>query len=196
MPALTALTLATLLSAPAAAQSVDDAAEEEQAPAAVVLQHVPARFSVDGGIHVSYGFLPQFVGNPAWVGFGGRVAWGRNWGDHRVGFNAQLALEGPIGIEWTNNLEVGVMWDWVNPKGLYLAAGIGPALFVNAEQRDTSGYDVTVDPGAYAAMRIGWSQRFSLVARRFYVALEPKFRMIGARPAFVASIVFGSGRGF
>lgn len=192
MPTPTALILASLLAGPAFAQ----AEEEEEAPEAVELDFVPSRFSLDGGIHISYGFLPQFAGAPAWVGFGGRFAWGRNWTNHRVGLGVQLSLEGPIGVEWANTIEVGAQWDWVSPKGLYLGATLGPALYINASQRQTNGYDVSVDPGAYLAARIGWSQRFSLIARRFYLAIEPRFRMIGARPSFVAALVFGSGRGF
>ncbi len=169
--------------------------EEEAAPEAVVLKFVPSRFAYDGGVQLSYGFNPQFLGSPAWVGFGGRFAWGRTWTDHRLGFGAAISFEGPLGIQWTNVLELGVQWDYVHPKGLYLGASLGPALMLNADLKASSGYDLSFDAAPFVAFRIGWSQRFSLVARRFYIAVEPRLRIVDGQPAFLAALVFGSGRG-
>jgi hypothetical protein len=56
-----------------------------------------------------------------------------------------------------------------------------------------------------AAFRIGYSQAWSMTSRRFFVAVEPKFRWTAdlspngdgvSGPSWMVSIVIGSGRGY
>lgn len=187
-----AAVLTSLTAPPAAAQGLADL---EAPPPPVELQFVPARFSYDGGLRISYGTLPQF-GNVAWVGLGGQFAWGRNWTDHRLGVGVSISFEGPVGVEWATHFDPGIQWDWAAPSGLYLGATVGPGIALNAAIRQESGYDVTVDFAPFLAARIGWSQRFSLIARRFHLAIEPKVRLIQGQPGFAASLIFGAGRGY
>lgn len=197
-PSLWPIVAATALcAAPArAADPSDGAFEDEPPPAPVVLRHVPSRFSIDGGLSFSYGMLPQFLGAPAWLGIGGRFAGGRTYGDHRLAGSMSISLEGPIAVQWSTVFEPALAWDWASPKGVLVGASIGPSLLLNADLRDTQGYDLTFDAAPHIALRVGWSQRFSLVARRFYVAVEPKLRIVNGQPAFVAALVIGTGRGF
>ena len=56
--------------------------------------------------------------------------------------------------------------------------------------------DLSFDAAPMAAFRIGYSQPWSLVARRFFVAVEPKIRVIDGRVNVIGAIVIGTGMGY
>lgn len=170
--------------------------DDEAPPPAVVLRHVPANYSWDIGVHASYGMRAQFPGAQPWLGLGARGAWGKNFGDHRLGLGVAFAFEGEYAVLWSNIFTPSIQWDLVTPKGLYVGANLGPALYLNATLGGGFGYDLSFDAAPEIAARIGWSQRFSLVAKRFYVAVEPKLRIVDGKPSFLGAIVIGSGKGY
>lgn len=168
--------------------------QEELAP--VVLRHIPPRFSWNVGLAISYGMLPQFDRIPAWAGFGVRGGWGKHFGSHRIGFDIGFMFEGPIAVEWANTLEPAIGWDWIGPTGLFVGASVGPTLSVGTYLTPTQTLENRFDAGPFAAVRIGWSQPWSLVSRRFWVAVEPRFRWIAGQPSVVATLMFGTGNGY
>ncbi|MCB9664692.1 MAG: hypothetical protein H6732_11310 [Alphaproteobacteria bacterium] len=193
---LAALALGGLV-APWAAQA-DEAptvAVEEAPPPPVVLRAIPPRFSWDVGLQVSYGMLEQFDAAAPWMGFGFRAGWGRHFGNHRVGAGGIVSIEGQVGVEWANVLEPYAAWDTIVGKGLYLGASIGPMLSLNVDTQDRGKTTVSFDAAPFVAFRIGYSGAFSVVAKRFWVAVEPKLRIIDGRPSFVGAVVLGTGAG-
>lgn len=170
--------------------------EEEAPPPAIVLRYVPANFAWDVGVHASYGQRVQFKGEPPWLGIGARFGWGKMIGDHRVGFGFAFSAEGEPAVKWSNIFTPSFQWDLVTPKGFLIGANVGPALLVNVELSGGFGYNTSVDGAPEVALRLGWSQRFSLIAKRFYVAVEPKLRIVDGKPEFLGAIVLGSGKGY
>ena len=197
-----AATLAVAMANPAVAmeQSSDAAADEEAPPPPVVLRVIPPRFSWDAGFQASFGMMTQFQDAPPWLGLGFRGGWGRNFGGHRVGAGVSVSFEGPIAVQWSNNLEPHFLWDFVDTqgkgKGLMIGASVGPALIMNADIGKTRKTDLTYDIAPMAAVRIGYSQPWSLIAKRFWVAVEPKVRLIDGKISALGAIVIGSGRGY
>jgi hypothetical protein len=169
---------------------------EEAPPPAIVLRYVPANYAWDVGIHASYGQRVQFQGEPPWLGIGARFGWGKMIGEHRVGLGFAFSAEGEPAVKWSNIFTPSFQWDYVTAKGFMVGANVGPALLVNVELSGGYGYDTTLDGAPELAVRLGWSQRFSLIAKRFYVAVEPKLRIVDGKPEFVGGIVLGSGKGY
>lgn len=189
-------TVATPAVDPAPAQAPVVVVDEEEPPPAIVLRFVPANHAWDVGIHASYGMRVQFPGEPPWLGIGARVAWGKMYGDHRVGFGFTFAAEGEPAVKWSNIFTPSFQWDLVTPKGFLIGANLGPALMVDVQLTGGYGYDTSVGIAPELAVHLGWSQRFSLIAKRFYVALEPKLRIVDGKPEFVGALVLGSGKGY
>ncbi len=190
-----------LLSPVALAQTPVEGAAESQAAAepeelsAPVLRDIPPRYSWDVGLTVSYGMLPQFESR-GWAGFGVRGTWGKNFGRHRIGPTLGVALEGQIALQWTNNFEPGVAWDFVHEKKLWLGATLGLDLALHVDGAGTYDPLVSFEPAPALGFRIGFSQPFSLVRSRFFVAIEPKIRIMGGQPQVLGVIVIGSGKGY
>ncbi len=194
MSTLAALLLLTWANNPALAQTVVD---DEAPPEPVVLKHIPPRFSWDFALQASYTMLAQFDNAPPWMGIGFRASWGKHFSNHRIGAGLTISLEGPIAVQWGNNFEPHVTWDFVSDKGLLLGASLGPDLILNADLGATSTIQTSFNVAPFVSARIGFSQPFSLVARRFFVAVEPKLRMIdGTVPSFGGAIMIGSGMGY
>lgn len=186
------------------APDVDDPlglGDTEPPPPPVILREIPPRFSWEVDLIAGLGNLPQFA-IPLWMGLGVRGGWGKNFDRHRVGFGMSIALEGQIGIEWSNNFEPAVIWDFVGPRKLWLGASLGPDLLINTRVDPASGAGTKneFDIAPSAAFRIGFSQPWSLLSQRFHVGLEGKFRMLELGqhnyPQGVVSVVIGSGRGY
>jgi hypothetical protein len=179
--------------------SVALAAEEdkdEAPPPPVVLKHIPPRFSWNIALHPSYGMLPQFAEAPTWMGLGVRGEWGKHFGSHRLGPGLAISLEGPLGVEWSTNFEPLAVWDYVSPKGLWVGASGGVDLILNATLGGGSQVTTSFDLSPSAAVRLGFSQQWSMIARRFFFGVEGKFRYIDGTPAFIGAIVIGSGMGY
>lgn len=194
--AAVALVLASAAGAlPAHAQD-----DDEPPPAPVVLKHLPPRFSWEVALAPSYGMITQFPDNPPWMGLGVRAAWGRHWGtSHRLAGGLSVSFEGPITVRWSNNFEPHVLYDFVateKAKGLWFGASLGPSLIVNTALARTSGYDVSFDAAPMVSARLGYSSPFSRIARRFFVGVEPKLRVIDGAPNGIVAIVIGSGMGY
>lgn len=192
-----ALVLASALGAPEAHAQADD---DEPPPAPVVLKHLPPRFSWEVALAPSYGMITQFPDNPPWMGLGIRGGWGRHFGTaHRVAAGLSISFEGPITVRWSNNFEPHAMYDFVatdKAKGLWVGASLGPSLILNTALARTSGYDVTFDVAPMVSARIGYSSPFSRIARRFFIGVEPKLRVIDGAANGIVAIVIGSGMGY
>lgn len=177
--------------------------DEEAPPPPVVLERIPPRFSYEFGVHASYGTIATFIDAVpfGWVGLGLRAGWGKNFGRNRIGPGLVLAFEGPIPIHWSFALEPQVQWDHVTLKGFAVGASVAPSLLVNTG--DNKGTTETSTHFAPAlAFRIGYSETWSRVGRRFFIYLEPRLRyVVGAEDTRQAlnplvAIVIGSGRGY
>lgn len=189
---------ASLLAASASASSwaQDAPPDEEPPPPPVIIKHIPPRFSWEIAVNPSYGMLPQFEATRAWIGLGLRGGWGKHFGPHRVGAGLGISLEGAITVQWSNNFEPMVIYDYVSKKGLWVGASLGPDLIINSDTGSAAGVSNTFTAAPMAAFRIGWSQPWSLMFRRFFIGIEPKFRYIDGFPAGGVSIVIGSGSGY
>ncbi|MCB9679950.1 MAG: hypothetical protein H6733_00635 [Alphaproteobacteria bacterium] len=187
-----------LCSAPVVVPAVAHAQvlDDEAPPPPVVLRAIPPRFSWDFAFSASYGMLPQFPTYPHWGGFGIRGGWGRHFDAHRVGAAVAVSFEGPVVVQWATNFEPQATWDYVSPKGVYVGASAGVTLGLNVDVGQTLKPRVWFDPGPMIAARIGYSQPWSMVARRFFVAVEPKLRYTAQTFNVGGSIVIGIGRGY
>lgn len=171
--------------------------EEDDLPIPTLeIDRIPPSTSYEFAVQVSYGQVAYFRDvEPAWIGFGFRGGWGKNFGNHRLGVGLAGTVEGPISIHTQLGLEPTVNWDLVTSSGILIGVGAGPAAIwtlnnesVNAE------YGFVVSPTAVA--RIGWSQTWSRVGRRLFVFIEPKVRMVDANTfSPLVAIAVGSGQG-
>ncbi|HMV70177.1 MAG TPA: hypothetical protein PKA64_25270 [Myxococcota bacterium] len=172
-------------------------AEEEEVLRAPVLIRIPPRVSWEAALYPTFVMLPQFVDAPAWLGLGIRGSAGRNFGNHRIGGGLAFSIEGQISIQWSNNFEPQVMWDYVGNKSLWLGASLGADLILNADipPGQSRGLRYSFDPSPLVSLRIGYSQPWGIGVRRFFVGLEPKLRVIDGSPAAGIAILIGSGGG-
>lgn len=158
------------------------------------LTRMPPRTAWDAGLHVSLGNIGYWRDEtPPWVGFGLRGGWGRVFGDHRLGAAGTLSVEGPIPLYWSAILEPQATWDVVL-KGLALGASVGPALMLHSEL-ETTGMKGVFGVAPSAAFRVGYSEPWSRVGRRFFVHAEPKLRWIRDGLDWSVALVIGSGAG-
>ncbi len=195
----TAFALAALLLAPAA-RAQDDAGGTLSAgdlpPPSFEVQRIPPSWSYEFGMHFSFGtvtYWREYI--DAWIGFGGRFAAGKNFGDHRLGGILTGVAEGPIGVHTSLAAEPAVAWDYIAPRlGLQLGLSAGPALMYHFRNDTTAGeHATTLNPSA--AARFGWSQSWTRVGRRLYVVAEPKIRVVDGKPNPLVALVVGSGVG-
>ena len=158
------------------------------------LERLPPKQSVDLGVVVSYGDLGWHRGiatySGAGVGFGIRGAWGTHKGNSRYGVHFGGGFQGPVPIYFSVVGEALPSWDLVKYK-LQLGASLGPSFMLNYS--DEEGAAPSVAPTL--AVRLGYSEGWSRVSRRFFVVLEPKARWVRGRPELLCSVVIGQGRG-
>jgi hypothetical protein len=189
-----ALAPMVLLATPALAQ------DDDKPPEPVVLKNVPPRFSWDFAVQASYSMLPQFDAAPPWMGIGFRTSWGRHWGstgNHRFGPSFAASFEGPIAVQWANYFEPAASYDFVGENRFWAGASLGASVIVNVDLQDQASYITTVDFAPMVAARIGYSTQYSVLMKRFFVGVEPKFRLVdGILPSFGGSIVIGTGMGY
>lgn len=191
---LVALLPALLVAAPALA------ADDDKPPEPVVLKNVPPRFSWDFAVQASYSMLPQFDAAPPWMGIGFRGSWGRHWGNtgnHRLGPSLSATFEGPIAVQWANYFEPAASYDFVSEKRLWAGASLGASVIVNVDLQSAASYITTVDFAPMVSARIGYSTQYSILMKRFFVGVEPKFRLVdGILPSFGGAIIIGTGMGY
>lgn len=188
--------LAVALLAPVAqAQEPTDDAETPQS-AWDALQKMPPRVAMELGLHVGFSTVGYWrEQTPPYIAFGIRGGGGRVFADrNRLGGQVVVSAEGPIPTYFSLVVEPAATWDHIAKKGLLVGASVGPALMIHSALELTgSEWFFTVNP--MVAARIGYSEQWSRVGRRFYIVLEPKFRWVAAGPDIGAAIVLGSGSG-
>ena len=162
------------------------------------LETIPPSISAEFGMRVGFGEVPSFKGRgPPWLGFGMNGGLGWHVGQtrtHRFGPALDLSIEGPFPEYYSVVLEPAAAWDHVD-KGLLLGASLGLATMMNSDLEIT-GSETAFGIGPSASVRIGYSQRWSRVMRRMYVAAEPKVRFVGGQFFGSLSVVIGSGKGW
>jgi hypothetical protein len=191
LAAPTILAMALLMLAPTTAGAADD--EGYDLPK-VELKRIPPRFSWEAGAQLGFGEIGYWRNDIGWWGaLGFQGAWGRNFGLHRIGLGVAIVIEGPAPIYMSLGLLPTVRWDWIHNSGLYLGAGAGPTFYWHYSQADKE-HALRMSPSA--SFRIGWSQGWTRVGKRLFLAVEPKISWIrgGISPMF--SLVIGSGRGY
>ena len=173
-----------------------DEPEEEILPMSAwdVLEEMPPRASYEIGMVMSFGTIAYFA-DRAWVGFGVIAGGGRVFSDqNRLGAALGVQLEGPVPIYYSVSVEPQATWDYIAAKRVQIGASVGPALMLHSELETVgSKNQFTVNP--MVALRVGYSEGWSRVGRRFFALLAPKFRWIDDRPDFSVGLVFGSGNG-
>lgn len=204
-------TIALVLSASASAAEPTQQASatptfEELPEPSIALDRLPPRYSWELGLALSYGAVDHWQEYfDAWVGFGARTGWGRNFGNSRLGFDVHAVIEGPVGVHTTLGLEPHLSWDHISNGNLLIGAGVGPAVLYHMATGESAVLrgerSITLEPSIVG--RIGYSQTWTRVGRRMFVYLEPKLRpsientangrMIYPNP--VIALVVGSGRG-
>ncbi len=177
---------------------VDTDLGDEPPPPPVILQRIPPRFSYELAMHASYGTLTAWRDQvPGWAGLGLRFGWGKNFGKHRIGPGLTLAIEGPVTVQWTTAIEPALNWDFVNLKGFALGVSGGVSALFNAGiVHGSSTYVTSWDAAPTLSARIGYSETWSRVGRRFFIYLEPKVRYFDEAFNPLVAIVVGSGRGY
>jgi len=173
-------------------------AENEIAPMTAwdVLEQMPPRASYEVGLVMSFGTIAYFADDtPPWVGFGVHAGGGRVFSDqHRLGAALGVQLEGPVPLYYSASVEPQATWDYIAGKRLQVGASVGPALMLHSELETIGSKNkFTINP--MVAFRVGYSEGWSRVGRRFFALLQPKLRWIDARPDFSVGLIVGSGNG-
>lgn len=156
-------------------------------------------FSWEIGVHMGFGEVTYWMQEiPPWVSFGVRAGWGRNLPSnhhHRLGVTALFFAEGPMPIHMTLGVDPQFSWDVVTESGLWMGAGVGAAVMFHS--KDVGNQTVTASSlGPSASARLGWSQTWSRVGRRFFIGAEPRIRVTNGNVGWSASVVLGSGKGY
>lgn len=175
------------------AQTLDGEAEPMDAWEA--LEQIPPRHAYEAGVHMSFGSIGYWRSvTPPWVGFGIRGMWGRVYRDgNRLGAGLGLNVEGPLPLYFSLSAEPQIAWDRVS-RGLLLGASVGPSVLWHSTL-EIQGAKHAFGVAPMAAVRIGYSEPWSKVGRRFYAVLEPKFRWIRGGGDYSVAIIVGSGAG-
>lgn len=178
---------------PGHAQTLD--AEEQPMDAWEALEQIPPRYAYEAGVHMSYGTIGYWRSHtPPWVGFGIRGVWGRVSRDqNRLGAGLGLNVEGPLPLYFSGSVEPQFAWDRV-ANGLLLGASAGPS-FLWHSMLEIQGPKHSFGVAPMGALRVGYSEPWSKVGRRFYAVLEPKFRWIRGGGDYSVAIIVGSGAG-
>lgn len=158
---------------------------------------IPPRFSYEFAFQATYGSMRHLndAASP-WIGFGVRGGWGKNFGLHRVGIIASITIEGEVLAQWSNVFEPAAAWDYVHSKGLWLGASLGTAMMANVDMAQTNFATTTLQAGPMAGVRLGYSQSWTRVGRRFFIGAEPKVRLLDGQPAWSVALVLGLGSGY
>jgi hypothetical protein len=168
--------------------------EADEADAWALLRSLPPSKSSELAVMATYGEIAWWRGERAYTGadpgFGIRGAYGKHFGEVRLGGQLGAALEGPMPIYWSAVLEPLATVDVVK-QGILVGASLGPGLMLHGALNE----DFAVSVSPTLALRAGVSQPWSRVARRMFVGVEPRVRLIRGEPALSVAIVVGQGRG-
>lgn len=190
----TALTLVLLASAPVhGAEPLIEGGVEEAWEA---LRKMPPTWSWEFEMGSGYGDVPAWRReSQAALLMGGRFGFGRHFANptHRFGGYFCTSLDGPVPITFAWVLEPGAGWDAVVGR-LQVGASVGYALSYNAKN-ELVGWETTLTSGPALALRLGYSDPWSRVGRRFHVFVEPKVRYLQGLLSPSAMIYVGSGLG-
>jgi hypothetical protein len=193
-----------LPAAPEAPQAVVDSAD---LPIPTMkIDRIAPRYSYELALQMGYGDVAYYRKDLGpWIGMGIRGSWGKNLGAHRVGFEGIGSTEGAFGVYTTMVLEPRLIWDWIGSidHGVQLGASLGPAFeYHNRAIVGPNNNEVALTVSPTAAFRVGYSEGWSRVGRRFFAFLEPRVRYSPAGESkdqpFSPGInlVIGSGRGY
>jgi hypothetical protein len=159
------------------------------------LESMPPRYSYDLSLHAIFGQIPHYTDlAPWWPGVGIRAVWGPNFGNARVSIGGLLSAEGPVPEFYVIGIEPQVGIDSISGK-LQIGASAGVGAHYYGRAAVTGLYESAwgVSPGVMA--RVGYSDAWSRMGRRFFVFLEPKVRLTGSTISSSFALVVGSGRG-
>ena len=160
------------------------------------LQRMPPDYSWEVAMHASFSQITYWREDvPYWIGHGVRGAWGKHWGNTRLGTQVTFSVEGPVPINYTLALEPTLSVDHIK-KWFLVGGSLGPALLLHSSATTIAGADISYGIAPSAALRLGWSQPWSRVGRRVFVMAEPKVRYFmdkGLNPG--VALVVGAGRG-
>ncbi|MCO4745671.1 MAG: hypothetical protein KC912_12840 [Proteobacteria bacterium] len=172
---------------------IDGGVEEAWA----ALKKLPPRVSWEFALSTGYGDVPYWRDEAqAWMTMGGRFSMGRHLEKtpaQRFGGSLSTTLEGAVPHNFAWVIEPAVTWDTILAP-LQVGVSVGPAFSFNAANR-LVGWDTKMIAGPSAALRIGYSENWSRVGRRFHVLFEPKIRYQANLLSPTFSIVIGSGMG-
>lgn len=157
------------------------------------LPEIPPSQSYEWGLQVSYGSIPHFYPEAwAWPGLGLRASGGWHLGQHRLGGAIGAAVEGEVPVYY--NLVASPQLTWDTQVGTtQFGASLGADLLTQgAMGLQDNEWAFTTAPAV--ALRIGYSEPWSVISRRMFVILEPRVRFIGDKYYPTASIQIGSGR--
>lgn len=193
-----AMAMATaLFCAPASAQDLSSAAAASD-DLWKELENLPPRASYDLAVDVSFGDITYWRNRTGpYLGFGIKTGWGQHLGESRktrVGGGAYLGLEGPVPQYFSGVVEPQFTVDRV-ANHVLLGASLGPSVMFHSTAART-GQETTLGLAPMVSGRVGWSQAWSRVARRMFVYVEPKFRVVAGLPSWQAAVVVGSGDGY
>ena len=194
------LLMGLLGSAPALAQTslIEGGVEE----AWKALKRLPPSRSWDFAFMTGYGDIPYWrLETPPALSFGFRASSGwhlKNQPSQRIGWSIATGLDGPVPINFAWTVEPALAWDVVNTPALF-GISLGPAISYNAAM-GISRWEDALTAGGSVAVRLGYSEPYSRVGRRFFVFVEPKLRLLpGPDERLVGSPIFhfvvGSGLG-
>lgn len=162
----------------------------------VRLDRVPPTYSYDLGVQFGMGEVTWWREDiPIWANIGLFGVWGRHLrnGD-RMGFGLAAIAEGDIPLHTTLALEPTARWDRVTGK-VALGLSVGAALMYHSADKPT-GLETATSAAPLIAARLGWSQPFTRVGRRFFVVAEPKLRYMVGRLSPSIAVSIGSGHGY
>lgn len=192
---LRTLTLAMLLStAPAmAAEPLIDGGVEEAWEA---LRALPPSFSWDFQMGSGYTDVPALRQySNASLGMGGRFGFGKHLDNptHRLGGSLALSIDGPVPITFAFVVEPAAGWDAIFRRVL-VGAGAGVAMSYNMNN-DLVGWDTSLTAGPSFTVRLGYSEPWSRVGRRFHAFVEPRVRYMSELWSPGVMLYVGSGVG-
>jgi hypothetical protein len=203
-PATPAPTQGPYVTAPLTPAAAETGLDPELPIPTMEIDRLPPRSSYELAVQFGFGDIAYWREEvPPWIDIGVRGGWGRNFGQHRIGGELVGDVEGPFGVHMTLAAEPRLAWDYISglQKGALLGFSVGPAFMFHAKAVPALPDETAFTVAPTVAARIGFSQGWSRVGRRFFFALEPRLRYSPTGDSedqpFSPSVnlLIGSGRG-